>query len=165
MSTTSRAAIYAISPTSSLEDQERRVVLAASAIAKSPSDRGHERPRRSRSGNSLIQKLAPIVGGKGGGKADLAQAGGKDPDKLDEASAGFGALHESSAHETKRRGVPRAFYLRCCEDYCRVIVPARYRPIRSVADATQYILRRSSSTPPVAPLTGKFVEPRGPVNH
>ena len=37
--------------------------------------------------NSLIQKLAPIVGGKGGGKADLAQAGGKDPDKLDEALA------------------------------------------------------------------------------
>ena len=35
--------------------------------------------------NSLIAKLAPIVGGKGGGKADLAQAGGKDPDKLDEA--------------------------------------------------------------------------------
>src|SRR5207253_3424614 len=35
--------------------------------------------------NSLIQKLAPIVGGKGGGKADLAQAGGKDPDKLDDA--------------------------------------------------------------------------------
>jgi alanyl-tRNA synthetase len=37
--------------------------------------------------NSLIAKLAPIVGGKGGGKADLAQAGGKDPDKLDEALA------------------------------------------------------------------------------
>jgi alanyl-tRNA synthetase len=35
--------------------------------------------------NSLIQKLAPIVGGKGGGKADLAQAGGKDPEKLDDA--------------------------------------------------------------------------------
>ena len=35
--------------------------------------------------NSLIQKLAPIVGGKGGGKPDLAQAGGKDPDKLNEA--------------------------------------------------------------------------------
>ncbi len=34
---------------------------------------------------SLIQKLAPIVGGKGGGKADLAQAGGKDADKLDDA--------------------------------------------------------------------------------
>jgi alanyl-tRNA synthetase len=35
--------------------------------------------------NLLIQKLAPIVGGKGGGKPDLAQAGGKDPDKLDDA--------------------------------------------------------------------------------
>ena len=35
--------------------------------------------------NSLLQKLAPIVGGKGGGKADLAQAGGKDAQKLDEA--------------------------------------------------------------------------------
>jgi alanyl-tRNA synthetase len=35
--------------------------------------------------NALLAKLAPIVGGKGGGKADLAQAGGKDADKLDEA--------------------------------------------------------------------------------
>jgi alanyl-tRNA synthetase len=35
--------------------------------------------------NTLINKLAPIVGGKGGGKPDLAQAGGKDPDKLNEA--------------------------------------------------------------------------------
>jgi alanyl-tRNA synthetase len=37
--------------------------------------------------NQLIQKLAPIVGGKGGGKPDLAQAGGKDADKVDEAVA------------------------------------------------------------------------------
>ncbi len=35
--------------------------------------------------NKLIAKLAPIVGGKGGGKPDLAQAGGKDADKLNEA--------------------------------------------------------------------------------
>ena len=35
--------------------------------------------------DTLIGKLAPIVGGKGGGKPDLAQAGGKDPDKLNEA--------------------------------------------------------------------------------
>ncbi len=34
---------------------------------------------------SLLGKLAPIVGGKGGGKPDLAQAGGKDPERLDEA--------------------------------------------------------------------------------
>ena len=45
--------------------------------------------------NSLIQKLAPIVGGKGGGKPDLAQAGGKDADRLDEAlRASAGALRE-----------------------------------------------------------------------
>jgi alanyl-tRNA synthetase len=35
--------------------------------------------------NTMINKLAPIVGGKGGGKPDLAQAGGKDPGKLNEA--------------------------------------------------------------------------------
>ena len=35
--------------------------------------------------NVLIGKLAPIVGGKGGGKPDLAQAGGKDADRLEEA--------------------------------------------------------------------------------
>jgi alanyl-tRNA synthetase len=44
---------------------------------------------------SLINKLAPIVGGKGGGKPDLAQAGGKDADKLNEAlSQASGALRE-----------------------------------------------------------------------
>ncbi len=37
------------------------------------------------SASALIERLAPIVGGKGGGKADLAQAGGKDPQRLDEA--------------------------------------------------------------------------------
>jgi alanyl-tRNA synthetase len=37
--------------------------------------------------NTLIARLAPIVGGKGGGKPDLAQAGGKDADKLNEAIA------------------------------------------------------------------------------
>jgi alanyl-tRNA synthetase len=45
--------------------------------------------------NTLIGKLAPIVGGKGGGKPDLAQAGGKDADKLNEALAGAaGAVRE-----------------------------------------------------------------------
>ncbi|HEX7153004.1 MAG TPA: alanine--tRNA ligase [Thermoanaerobaculia bacterium] len=45
--------------------------------------------------NTLIAKLAPIVGGKGGGKPDLAQAGGKDADKLNEAlDQAQGALQE-----------------------------------------------------------------------
>jgi alanyl-tRNA synthetase len=45
--------------------------------------------------NTLIAKLAPIVGGKGGGKPDLAQAGGKDADRLNEAiERAPGALRE-----------------------------------------------------------------------
>ena len=35
----------------------------------------------------LIQQIAPIVGGKGGGKPDNARGGGKDASKLDEALA------------------------------------------------------------------------------
>ena len=35
----------------------------------------------------LIQEVAKVVGGGGGGRPDLAQAGGKDPAKLDEALA------------------------------------------------------------------------------
>jgi len=36
------------------------------------------------SGN-MVKELAPIIGGKGGGKPDLAQAGGDRPEKLSEA--------------------------------------------------------------------------------
>ncbi len=35
--------------------------------------------------DDLIRRLAPLVGGGGGGKPDLAEAGGKDPSRLDEA--------------------------------------------------------------------------------
>ncbi len=34
---------------------------------------------------TIIKEMAPILGGTGGGKADLAQSGGKDPGKLDAA--------------------------------------------------------------------------------
>jgi len=33
----------------------------------------------------LVQEVAKLVGGGGGGRPDLAQAGGKDPSKLDDA--------------------------------------------------------------------------------
>ncbi|MCL1980167.1 MAG: DHHA1 domain-containing protein, partial [Proteobacteria bacterium] len=33
----------------------------------------------------LVNQVATIVGGKGGGRPDMAQAGGTMPDKLDEA--------------------------------------------------------------------------------
>jgi alanyl-tRNA synthetase len=35
----------------------------------------------------IIKRLAPLVGGRGGGKRTLAQAGGKNPEKLGEALA------------------------------------------------------------------------------
>ena len=40
----------------------------------------------------IIQAIAPIVGGKGGGKPDNARGGGKDAAKLDEALAKAKAL-------------------------------------------------------------------------
>jgi len=35
----------------------------------------------------VVKELAPIVGGKGGGRPDFAEAGGKQPDKIDELLA------------------------------------------------------------------------------
>jgi alanyl-tRNA synthetase len=40
----------------------------------------------------IVKEIAPIVGGTGGGRPDLAQAGGKDPSKLDEALAKVASL-------------------------------------------------------------------------
>jgi alanyl-tRNA synthetase len=42
---------------------------------------------------NIVKALAPVVGGGGGGRPDMAQAGGRDASKLDEAlSAVAGVL-------------------------------------------------------------------------
>jgi len=45
--------------------------------------------------SKLIRDIAPIVGGGGGGKPELAEAGGKDPSRLDEAlQASYAAVEK-----------------------------------------------------------------------
>ena len=45
-----------------------------------------------RAGN-IIKEVAALVGGKGGGRPDMAQAGGPNPDKLNDAlSAVYGII-------------------------------------------------------------------------
>jgi alanyl-tRNA synthetase len=46
---------------------------------------------------NIVKELAPILGGTGGGKPDLAQAGGKDPGKIDAALQALYATVEKSA--------------------------------------------------------------------
>jgi alanyl-tRNA synthetase len=51
---------------------ERALLLAA--VTRDLTKRYHA--------GEIIKRIAPLVGGGGGGKPDLAQAGGKDPAKL-----------------------------------------------------------------------------------
>ena len=56
---------------------DSKVILVA-GVSRDLVDRGV-------SAGNWVKEVAPVVGGGGGGKPDLAQAGGKDPDKLPEA--------------------------------------------------------------------------------
>jgi len=56
--------------------QDGRVALLA-AVSKEATKQYH-------AGN-ILKQIAPLVGGGGGGRPDFAQAGGKDPARLDEA--------------------------------------------------------------------------------
>jgi alanyl-tRNA synthetase len=46
-----------------------------------------EAQARGLSANELVRAVGPLVGGKGGGKADVAQGGGTDSTRIDEALA------------------------------------------------------------------------------
>ena len=62
---------------------------SASPTARSSSSRPSTTPARARgvSANDLVRAVGPLIGGKGGGKADVAQGGGTDATRLDEALA------------------------------------------------------------------------------
>jgi len=55
-------------------------VMLATAISRDLVDQGYH------AGN-WIKEIAPVVGGRGGGKPDMAQAGGNEPDKIADAIA------------------------------------------------------------------------------
>jgi alanyl-tRNA synthetase len=54
---------------------ERALLLAA--VTRDLTTRYHA--------GEIIKRIAPLIGGGGGGKPELAQAGGKEPGKLREA--------------------------------------------------------------------------------
>jgi alanyl-tRNA synthetase len=56
---------------------ENGKVFLAAGVTEDLTDQYH-------AGN-ILKKVAEVVGGKGGGRPDMAQAGGSKPEKLDEA--------------------------------------------------------------------------------
>ena len=63
---------------------------------------------------NLIKQIAPIVGGGGGGRPDFAQAGGKDPSRLDEALARLRADRMKPPHPPTRRSRASVRYVVAC---------------------------------------------------
>jgi alanyl-tRNA synthetase len=47
----------------------------------------------------IVREVAKVVGGGGGGRADMAQAGGRNPEKLAEALDTVRSLVEASLKE------------------------------------------------------------------
>ena len=60
-------------------DADGKVAVVA-AVNDAARDRGL-------SANSLVGAIGPLVGGRGGGKDDVAQGGGTDTSRIDEALA------------------------------------------------------------------------------
>ena len=56
----------------------------------------------------IVKEIAPIVGGGGGGRPDFAEAGGKQPEKIDEMLAAA----EGAAAQAARAASTTPFSLR-----------------------------------------------------
>jgi alanyl-tRNA synthetase len=62
----------------------------ASLIVRTSDDLANKIPA-----GQVIKELAPIIGGRGGGKADMAEGGGNQPEKLSEAlNASYGVIEK-----------------------------------------------------------------------
>ena len=64
------------------------VAGTALAVEETPGDVSVTKDLTSRvQAGRIVQEIAPLVGGGGGGRPDFAEAGGKDPSKIDELIA------------------------------------------------------------------------------
>ena len=64
-----------------------------------PSETSNHLIKNKYNAGKIIGEVAAIVGGKGGGRPDMAQAGGKDPSKLPAAlEAARASMREQLAH-------------------------------------------------------------------
>ena len=54
----------------------------------------------------IVKELAPMVGGGGGGRPDFAEAGGKEPAKIDEMLEAAEPLVEAAENAERRRRPP-----------------------------------------------------------
>ncbi len=83
--------------------QSKLGTLAAVVLGGAPSDSkvalvalvSPQGMERGLSANAIIREVAPLVGGGGGGRDDMAQAGGRDPAKLPDAAVAAGKAIES----------------------------------------------------------------------
>jgi alanyl-tRNA synthetase len=91
----------------SLVDQHRSRIKTGIVILASPSDGKvmivvgvtPDLTKRIPAGQ-VVKRIAPLVGGGGGGRADFAEAGGKDPSKIQEMLAASRGIVEEILTET-----------------------------------------------------------------
>ncbi len=79
------------------QKHESGVVVLATTINDKPSFIAALTPdlvKRGLKAGDLVKRVAKVVGGGGGGRPDMAQAGGKDPSKITEALDQVAPLHQ-----------------------------------------------------------------------
>jgi len=86
-------------------------IVLGSTINGRPSLVGAVTPdlvKRGLDAGKLVRQVAKVIGGGGGGSPTIAQAGGRDPDKLDEALELWAGLIDKTLSDTQPTSGQRA---------------------------------------------------------